>query len=83
MVIPEDLPERKPQKTIKEEKIALKKEIDKDRRKNSSKRNEQRREWYRWKKRAEAVGIEPLPAKKPTKGQRKEWEESIIKAEEG
>ena len=84
VVIPEDLPERKPQKTIKEEKVALKKEIDKDRRKHTSpKRNQQRREWYRWKKRAEAVGIEPLPAKKPTKGQRKEWEESIVRAEEG
>ena len=84
VVIPEDLPERKPQKTVKEEKIALKKEIDKDRRKNTSpKRNQQRREWYRWKKRAEAVGIPPLPARKPTKGQRKEWEQSIIRAEEG
>ena len=84
MVIPEDLPERKPQRTIKEEKVALKSEIDKDRRKHTSpKRNQQRRQWYRWKKRAEAVGIEPLPAKKPTKGQRKECEQSIISAEEG
>jgi len=84
VVIPEDLPERKPQRTVKEEKVALKSEIDKDRRKHTSpKRNEQRREWYRWKKRAEAVGIEPLPAKKPTKGQRKEWEDSIVRAEEG
>ena len=33
------------------------------------------------KKRAKAVGIDPLPAKKPTKGQRKEWELSIIEAE--
>ena len=48
----EDLPERKPQRTIKEEKVALKSEIDKDRRKHTSpKRNEQRRQWYRWKKR--------------------------------
>ena len=82
--MPQDLPERIKPKTVKEEKIALKKEIDKDRRKHSSpKRNEQRREWYRWKKRAEAVGIPPLPARKPTKGQRKEWEQSIIRAEEG
>ena len=84
VVIPDDLPERKPQRTVKEEKVALKSEIDKDRRKHTSpKRNEQRREWYRWNKRAKAVGIELLPAKKPTKGQRKEWEQSIVRAEEG
>ena len=84
VVIPEDLPERKPQKTVKEEKIALKKEIDKDRLKHTSpKRNQQRREWYKWNKRAKAVGIPPLPARKPTKGQRKEWEDSIVRAEEG
>ena len=83
VVIPDDLPERKPSKTVKEEKIALKSEIAKDK-KNSKKktRNEMRREWHKWKKRAKAVGIDPLPAKKPTKGQRKEWELSIIAAEE-
>ena len=83
VVIPDDLPERKPSKTVKEEKIALKSEIAKDK-KNSKKksRNEMRREWHKWKKRAKAVGIKPLPAKKPTKGQRKEWELSIIAAEE-
>jgi len=83
VVIPDDLPERKPSKTAKEEKIALKSEIAKDK-KNSKKksRNEMRREWHKWKKRAKAVGIKPLPAKKPTKGQRKEWELSIIAAEE-
>ena len=82
VVIPDDLPERKPSKTVKEEKIALKSEIAKDK-KNSKKktRNEMRREWHKWKKRAKAVGIKPLPATKPTKGQRKEWELSIIEAE--
>ena len=83
VVIPDDLPERKPSKTVKQEKVALKSEIAKDK-KNSKKktRNEMRREWHAWKKRAKAVGIKPLPAKKPTKGQRKEWELSIIAAEE-
>ena len=84
VVIPEDLPERKPSKTVKQEKVALKSEIEKDRYDNKKKtRNDMRKEWYRWKKRAEAVGIKPLSAKRPTKGQRKEWEESIIRAEEG
>ena len=43
--------------------------------------NEKRKEWYKWKKRAKKVGIEPLSAKRPSKGQRKEWEKSIIEAE--
>ena len=83
--ITEELPERIKPKTKKEEKIVVKKIIDKERRKLKKKLtyNEQRKEWYKWKKRAKAVGIEPLSAKRPTKGQRKEWEESIIKAEEG
>ena len=58
VVIPEDLPERKPSKTVKQEKVALKSEIEKDRYDNKKKtRNDMRKEWYRWKKRAEAVGI--------------------------
>ena len=43
--------------------------------------NERRRELHRWKKRAEAVNIKSLPSRRPTPGQRKEWEESIVKAE--
>ena len=42
---------------------------------------ERRKELHSWYKRAEAVGIAPLPAKRPTKGQRLAWEESIIQAE--
>ena len=40
------------------------------------------RELHSWYKRAEAVGIAPLPAKRPTKGQRLAWEESIVRAEQ-
>jgi len=40
-----------------------------------------RKELYHWKKRAEAVGIKPMDAKKPTRTNRALWEESIIKAE--
>ena len=42
---------------------------------------ERRRELHSWYKRAEAVGIAPLPPKRPTKGQRLAWEESIVQAE--
>ena len=42
---------------------------------------DRRRELYSWSRRAEAVGIAPMPPKRPTKGQRLEWEMSIIRAE--
>ena len=38
-------------------------------------------EWYKWQKRAKAAGVEPLSARRPTKGQRKAWEDEIIKKE--
>ena len=40
-----------------------------------------RRELHNWNKRAKAVNIDLLPARRPTPGQRQEWEESIAKAE--
>ena len=43
---------------------------------------QRRKELHSWYKRAEAVGIAPLPAKRPTKGQRMDWEMSVIRAEE-
>ena len=41
-----------------------------------------RKELYGWSKRAELVGIAPLPPRRPTKGQRLAWEESIVRAEQ-
>ena len=43
---------------------------------------EKRRELYSWSRRAEAVGIAPMPPRRPTKGQRLDWEMSIIRAEQ-
>ena len=43
---------------------------------------EKRRELYGWSRRAEAVGIAPMPPRRPTKGQRLDWEMSIIRAED-
>ena len=43
--------------------------------------NERRKELHSWNKRAKQVGISLLPARRPTKGQRLAWEESIVKAE--
>lgn len=45
--------------------------------------NQKQKGWYAWKKRAEAVGVEPLKGGRPTKGQRKAWEDEIIKKEKG
>tara|TARA_R110000744_G_scaffold27334_1_gene66802 strand:+ start:27 stop:671 length:645 start_codon:yes stop_codon:yes gene_type:complete len=44
--------------------------------------NEKQKEWYKWRKRAKAVGIEPLKGKRPTPGQRKGWQDKVIAAEE-
>ena len=44
-------------------------------------RNKARREQYKWVKRAEAVGVEKLSAKRPTPYQKKAWQESIIAKE--
>ena len=44
-------------------------------------RNKTRREQYKWVKRAKAVGIDKLPGKRPTPGQKKAWQDKIIAAE--
>jgi len=43
---------------------------------------EKRKQLYGWSRRAEAVGIAALPPRRPTKGQRLDWEMSIIRAED-
>ena len=41
-------------------------------------RNEARKIMRRWLKRAIAAGVDPLPARRPTPGQRRAWEKEII-----
>ena len=43
--------------------------------------NKTRREQYKWVKRAKAVGVEKLPGKRPTPGQKKAWQDKVIAAE--
>ena len=65
-----DLPERKVENQeirAKQEKKDLKKAI------NREEYNKKRREWHKWKKRAKEVGIEPLPARRPTPAQKEAW----------
>ena len=47
----------------------------------NSKRRMNRNKMHKWKQRAKAVGIEPLPAGRPTKAQKKDWIETVRAAE--
>ena len=73
-----DLPPRNAEdqrlRTIKESKTI--KEV-----KNKEGYNAKQREWYKWRKRAEKVGVSPLKSRRPTPAQRKEWQRLILQAE--
>ena len=74
----ESLPDRDTEQPVKRNNRE-KKQIDDAIKKEQY--SQKRKEWYKWKKRAKAVGVEPLSARRPTKGQRKVWEDEIIKRE--
>ena len=74
----ETLPERDTEPPVKRNKRE-KKQIDDAIKKEQY--SQKRKEWYQWQKRAKAAGVEPLSARRPTKGQRKAWEDEIIKKE--
>ena len=72
------LPDRDPQdqsKRVQVEKKKIKKRIKKA--SEVKEYNKKRREWHSWNKRAKAVGVEPLPARRPTPAQRKDWQNEI------
>ena len=64
---------------VHKERVKLQNAPKKD--KSIKNRNKVRREQYKWVKRAEAVGVKKLSAKRPTPGQKKAWQESIIAKE--
>ena len=64
---------------VHKERVRLKNAPLKD--KSVNNRNKARREQYKWLKRAKVVGIKPLLAKRPTPGQKKKWQDSIIRKE--
>ena len=79
-----DLPERNTegaQSRTRREKKSLKKAISKASKKKKKKMSEEerefynkkRREWESWVRRAKKIGVEPLPARRPTPAQRKAW----------
>ena len=84
----EDMPEfsELPPRTADNSPFRAKEELNKlqnsvNKAKVSKNRNELRREQYKWVKRAEAVGVKLLSAKRPTPGQKKAWQEKVIAKE--
>tara|TARA_R100001463_G_scaffold53211_2_gene104182 strand:+ start:221 stop:877 length:657 start_codon:yes stop_codon:yes gene_type:complete len=78
----ESLPERNTEnqnQRVKNEKVLNRKAIEKEEKR--LKYNIQQKEWYKWRKRAEAVDVEQLKGRRPTPAQRKDWQEKIIAAE--
>ena len=78
----DDLPERVAENQMKrtrDENIRNRKVIMEEEKKAAY--NKQQREWRRWRIRAKKVGIEPLKGRRPTPAQRKDWENSIMEAE--
>ena len=81
-IVFESLPERTKgdqNVRIRNENLLNKKAIAKEDKR--LKYNEQQKEWYKWRKRAKAVGVEPLKGRRPTPAQRKDWQDKIIAAE--
>ena len=78
-----ELPPRKEDnqvERIKKENVTCKKAIKSE--KEKAEYNAKQKEWYKWRKRAKLVGVEPLKSRRPTPAQRKEWKKRIILAEE-
>ena len=77
-----DLPERKIENQVqrtKNENKRIKKVVLSE--KQKANRNKKRREWYQWIKRAKAVGVDPLPSKRPTPAQKEAWINEVKKKE--
>ena len=72
--------EENQQERAKQEAKVLKKTIKEE--KKHQEYLKKRREWHKWTVRAKKVGVPPLPSKRPTKGQRKTWEDEIIERED-
>ena len=86
--IVEDIPNfpELPPRTADNSPLKTKEELNKlqnipQKAKSIKNRNKVRREQYKWVKRAEAVGVKLLSAKRPTPGQKKAWQEKVIAKE--
>ena len=78
-----NLPERETgdqRQRVRKEKKKIKKAIKSEKLKQAY--NKKRREWNEWLSRAKKVGVDPLPARRPTPAQKKTWREEIIRRED-
>ena len=78
-----DLPERNmetPIKRKKREKKQIKKRVMSETKKK--RRSAKRKEWNAWLARAKEVEVDPLPPRRPTPAQKKEWREEIVRRED-
>ena len=78
-----NLPERETgdqRQRVRKEKKKIKKAIKTEKEKQAY--NNKRKEWNEWLSRAKKVGVDPLPARRPTPAQKKTWREEIIRRED-
>ena len=78
----ENLPERNTgdqRQRVRKEKKKIKKAIKSEKEKQAY--NKKRKEWNEWLSRGKKMGVDPLPARRPTPAQKKTWREEIIRRE--
>ena len=77
-----DLPKRNTgdqRQRVRKEKKKIKKAIKSEKEKQAY--NKKRKEWNEWLSRGKKMGVDPLPARRPTPAQKKTWREEIIRRE--
>ena len=77
-----DLPKRNTgdqRQRVRKEKKKIKKAIKTEKEKQAY--NNKRKEWNEWLSRGKKMGVDPLPARRPTPAQKKTWREEIVRRE--
>ena len=77
-----DLPKRNTEdqrQRVRKEKKKIKKAIKTEKEKQAY--NNKRKEWNEWLSRGKKMGVDPLPARRPTPAQKKTWREEIVRRE--
>ena len=64
---------------VRKEKKKIKKAIKTEKEKQAY--NNKRKEWNEWLSRGKKMGVDPLPARRPTPAQKKTWREEIVRRE--
>ena len=64
---------------VRKEKKKIKKAIKTEKEKQAY--NNKRKEWNEWLSRGKKMGVDPLPARRPTPAQKKTWRDEIVRRE--